>query len=463
MPFNPLKCVYGSFVLHQRYVLIIMMQLALLNAYHLRVVLNIAITEMVDRNVSSKVDACPEYVYEKLEKVEGGTFPWDNEAEAGVLYAFFGSYFLSHIPGGWMADKFGGRHVMGVCMIVSSIVTLLMPLGIRYGGSWGAIILRLILGFAQGPLLPTISTFIQCWIPKHQRGFLGGIAFGGSNMGAVTGSVFTGMMISAAKSWVVPFYVWGFLSLIFCAFYYLFVFSHPFTHPFITDEEKEYLAQEIKKPERFKVPWWQLCKSLPVWALLAGQFAHNLIFFTLLTDLPKYLKEILKMNVETNAFTTALPFFALWVGNIVFAYVTDFITNRDWLELATARKLYTTFSCVVPSSILIITVYVGCNRLLAQILVTVSFFLVGPFFSGMKVNVNDITIHYGGTIMAIVNGIASFAGLIAPYMVGILTTDESIEGWRICMWLLFGSSTALAIVYIIFAKADRQEWDYVNE
>ncbi|CAG9840302.1 unnamed protein product [Diabrotica balteata] len=460
MPWHPLKCLCGKFVLGQRYVLVIMMQLALLNAYHLRVVLNIAITEMIQDRNNVTSQACPNYVYEPIENIEGGTFTWDHDMEAGILYAFFTSYFISHIPGGWLADKFGARHVMGTCMVVSSVVSILTPVAIQYGSSWGAIILRIILGFAQGPMLPTISTFIQCWIPKHQRGFLGGIAFGGSNMGTVTGSILTGMMITGAKSWVVPFYVWGICALVWCFFYYVYVYSRPNLHPFITEEEKNYLITEVEQKTKFKVPWKSICTSLPVWGLLAGQLSHNFIFFTLLTDLPKYLKEILKMNVKSNANTTALPFLALWVANIFFAYVADFVTNRNWLSLLNARKLYTAFSCIVPSLLLVLMVYVGCNRWAAQVLVSISFFLVGPFFSGMKVNVNDITIHYGGTIMAIVNGLGSFTGIIGPFMVGTIAKNETLEEWRLCMWIILATSVVLSVIYCLTAKAERQYWDF---
>ncbi|XP_050517726.1 putative inorganic phosphate cotransporter isoform X3 [Diabrotica virgifera virgifera] len=460
MPWHPLKCLCGKFTLGQRYVLVIMMQLALLNAYHLRVVLNIAITEMIQDRNNVTSHACPNYIYEPIEEIHGGTFKWNHDLEAGILYAFFTSYFISHVPGGWLADKFGGRHVMGTCMVVSSVVSILTPLAIQYGSSWGAIILRIILGFAQGPMLPTISTFIQCWIPKHQRGFLGGIAFGGSNMGTVTGSILTGMMITGTKSWVVPFYVWGICSLVWCIFYYLHVFSRPVTHPFITEEEKNYLINEVEQKTKFKVPWKSICTSLPVWGLLAGQLSHNFIFFTLLTDLPKYLKEILKMNVRANATTTALPFLALWVANIFFAYVADFVTNRNLLSLVVARKLYTSFACIVPSLLLILMVYVGCSRVAAQVLVTVAFFLVGPFFSGMKVNVNDITIHYGGTIMAIVNGLGSLTGIVGPYMVGAIAKNETLEEWRLCMWIILAVSIFLSVIYCLTAKAERQSWDY---
>lgn len=55
-------------VIPQRYVMMVMIHLALLNSYHMRVVLNIAITEMVQpKNETREFDSCPEFTYTKVE------------------------------------------------------------------------------------------------------------------------------------------------------------------------------------------------------------------------------------------------------------------------------------------------------------------------------------------------------------------------------------------------------------
>lgn len=51
--------------------------------------------------------------------------------------------------------------------------------------------------------------------------------------------------------------------------------------------------------------------------------------------------------------------------------------------------------------------------------------LMGAFYPGMKVNALDLSGNYAGTIMAIVNGIGAITGIIAPYLVGLLTPDVS--------------------------------------
>lgn len=51
---------------------------------------------------------------------------------------------------------------------------------------------------------------------------------------------------------------------------------------------------------------------------------------------------------------------------------------------------------------------------------------MSAYYSGMKINVLDITPNYAGTTTAIVNGISSISGIISPYLIGLLTPNVSI-------------------------------------
>lgn len=68
---------------------------------------------------------------------------------AFILYAFYIGYIFSQMPGGWLADRIGARHVMGTCMVISILITFAFPLSVEYGGHIAAIALRAVLGLAQ--------------------------------------------------------------------------------------------------------------------------------------------------------------------------------------------------------------------------------------------------------------------------------------------------------------------------
>lgn len=77
---------------------------------------------------------------------------------------------------------------------------------------------------------------------------------------------------------------------------------------------------------------------------------------------------------------------------------------------------------------------------------------VGPFCSGIKVNVNDRAKMYGSTIITFVNGLESTGGITGPYITGFFTKDKNLtffEHWpELCV-----------CVASVFAEVERQPWD----
>jgi ACS family sodium-dependent inorganic phosphate cotransporter len=76
-----------------------------------------------------------------------------------------------------------------------------------------------------------------------------------------------------------------------------------------------------------------------------------------------------------------------------------------------------------PAIFMISASYAGCNRTLAVALFTLSMALMSFHYTGMKVNALDLSPNYSGTLMALVNGFGVFAGMLAPYIIGILTPE----------------------------------------
>lgn len=76
-------------------------------------------------------------------------FDWDEKTQGLVLASFFWGYVITQMPGGLLADKYGGKVTLGIGMLFSSIGTILTPLVARNYGPVALIVLRLIIGLAQ--------------------------------------------------------------------------------------------------------------------------------------------------------------------------------------------------------------------------------------------------------------------------------------------------------------------------
>jgi ACS family sodium-dependent inorganic phosphate cotransporter-like MFS transporter 5 len=64
-----------------------------------------------------------------------------------MLASFFYGYIITQIPGGWLADRYGGKQVFGVTMFIASACTLLMPVCARASVIL-VYVLRIVLGLA---------------------------------------------------------------------------------------------------------------------------------------------------------------------------------------------------------------------------------------------------------------------------------------------------------------------------
>jgi len=79
-------------------------------------------------------------------------FDWDEKTQGLVLSSFFWGYVITQMPGGMLADTYGGKATLGLGMLLSSIGTIITPVVARSYGPEALIILRLIIGLAQVPM-----------------------------------------------------------------------------------------------------------------------------------------------------------------------------------------------------------------------------------------------------------------------------------------------------------------------
>jgi len=76
-------------------------------------------------------------------------FSWDRETQGLILSSFFYGYIVTQIPGGWLANKLGGKRVFGYGIFLSSILCLITPLATTYGGVPALMVVRILQGLAE--------------------------------------------------------------------------------------------------------------------------------------------------------------------------------------------------------------------------------------------------------------------------------------------------------------------------
>lgn len=62
----------------------------------------------------------------------------------------------------------------------------------------------------------------------------------------------------------------------------------------------------------------------------------------MVTDLPKYMTDVLKFNIKSAGLLSAMPYVAMWIASFFFGLLCDFCIKRKYHNIKNARKIYTT-------------------------------------------------------------------------------------------------------------------------
>ena len=104
----------------------------------------------------------------------------------------------------------------------------------------------------------------------------------------------------------------------------------------ITDQELEYLQNTIGVTDRevaCNPPWRAMLTSKPVWAIIIAHFTENWGFYTLLTSLPMFMRDVLEYSLDAAGILAAFPY-------ILMAVVVQVRIPRPRYEL---RKTFQNF------------------------------------------------------------------------------------------------------------------------
>ena len=142
---------------------------------------------------------------------------WSRSEEGAILSSFFLGYGATQIVGGSLADKFGGKRVLAVAVLMWSIATLLSTTFAKLGVA-PLIGMRIVLGVGEGPAFPAVHSMIsRAVLPQHQSTAVAAVT-SASYVGSVAAFILCPLLFETTifeKSWEAVFYFFGGLGLVF--------------------------------------------------------------------------------------------------------------------------------------------------------------------------------------------------------------------------------------------------------
>ncbi|XP_055294900.1 sialin-like [Sitodiplosis mosellana] len=453
--------------LPQRVIISFLGFLSIVVSFLMRGCLSIAITEMVvPMNSTASSNESINTAPMESSSMDGTRYNWSQEQQGYILSSFFYGYLITHIPGALLAQKFGGKWTLGLGVLGTTICNAATPIGVWYGGYVALIILRVMMGLFNGSMYPALSVLLACWVPEKERGKLAAFVLGGAQIGFLISFYVSGLILSHFP-WPVVFYFWSGVAAIWFILFALICYNDPESHPFISKKELAYLELEIGQLKRHNnlpsTPWKEIFTSVPILVLIIAQVINDYVFYVLASDLPKYMKEVLKFSVADIGFYSSMPYLLMWIVSLVAGFISDHLISGGYVTVTQARKFFGALSSVFPSACTLAASYAEYNKTYVVLWLTLCFGFQGCYYAGLRVNILDLSPNYSGPIMAVINGIASFSGMAAPTFVGMMIPDSTLEQWRLVFIVSFGISMVRTIIYTVWASAEIQPWNDRNK
>lgn len=167
--------------------------------------------------------------------------------------------------------------------------------------------LRVVEGLCQGVIFPSTHTLLSKWAPVSERAQLATYCYSGSQFGTVVMLSTSGILASSFMGWPSIFYISGAMSGLWAILWLFCGSNSPADHAYISAEEREFIQSSLghveEDPEHnekrtLKTPWKDIFTSMAFYSLAIVHAAHNWGFWTLLTEMPTYMKGVLGFDIK---------------------------------------------------------------------------------------------------------------------------------------------------------------------
>lgn len=428
----------------KRYILTILGFLGFANFFALRVNLPIGLRGAQDSGVLDEISS---------------------EEKGRVLSAFFCGYILTQIPGGWIARRYGGKWPFAVGICGAAIAGIVTPIAMMTGPI-ETMATQFVSGLFEGLNFPAMHELFSRWAPVHERSKLACFTYSGTYFGAVMAN-FIGGYVTRELGWIYGFVIDSCLAFVWFVLWIALVHDKPRAHPSIQEEELNEIESSLgynagdyhwSRP----IPWVHIVTSAPFWAILTAHVVQNWGFYTLLTQLPFYFKDVHEWTMETTGLLIAAPFLAMTFSIIIAGWAIDYLRDEKMTNTTILRKT-AVCSAFTGVALLFISAVYSTTYGASLVCIVAALALSGVSAAGFLPNHIDIAPQFAGILMGLTNTAATVPGIVSPIVTGIIVKTGSSEEWQMVFYIAAIIYVFGAIVYGTFASSETQQWSLDND
>ena len=357
--------------------------------------------------------------------------------------------------------KFGPKRTIGVSIFINALIIILTPPITYWGGASALIFTRVIAGCLQGQIQPAISSLLAHWIPPQERSISASIVYPGVYFGVMFSASVSGLILGSYH-WSVVFYLFGGITMAWLILWITLCYDNPFKDPYITETELSFLRDKLKSYTQTKsasIPWKKIFTSKPFLALIVMQIGSDYFIYTIIINLPKYFYNVIKLPIEVTGFASSLGKFGLWIYCTIISWISDWMIKKELATITKVRKINGTIASMGSGILLMAASYAACDKVAVVVLFSIALSLPGSWIPAIKVNVLDLSPNYAATLMGLCNGIGALTGSLAPYILGALTPNQTLEEYRLVFWIVFIVLVISNLIFVKYGSGELQEWN----
>lgn len=327
---------------------------------------------------------------------------------------FFWGYLLLQIPGGYLATRWSAKRFVGILLIVWGCCSALTAL-VKTGD--GFLIMRFLLGVAEGGVWPATLVLLSNWFPSRERARANAYWMLCLPAAVIVSSPLSGWILGR-WNWRVLLVVEGVLPLIWVVIWWLSIDDYPRQARWISSEERNYLEQTISaektelNPSAHE-PYLRLLLRPHVILMVVIYFLENSGNYGYLFWLPSAMEHTRRISSLHVGLLFAVPYAITMAGMVLISKHSDKTHDRaGHVAFALGWGGVFLLSSVLTS---------GVSPLLSFMLIAVvGFGSYGGLGAFWAIPTETLPPRVAGSAMGLINALGNLGGFFGPFLVGYL-------------------------------------------
>ncbi len=364
-------------------------------------------------------------------------FGWNETQKGVVLSSFYVGYISLMLASGALANRFGGRIVLGIAVVWWSLFTVLTPVAASISLPL-LVSARVALGLGEAAVFPASLNIIGRHVPILQRSRAVALISSALYAGTVFALPVTGWLVQS-YGWPVPFYLFGAIGFLWAMVW------------FARAETGAHIAAPTLA-DRARIPWSRLLKLPAVWAIVIAHFCSNWPLYLMGAWLPSYFARTFGVSVMNAGLLSAAPALSAFMMANVAGYVADRLLHAGRSAAFVRKFMQTTGLCAGALFIVLLPGAVSVEVGLILICCAAGSFAITC--SGFAPNGLDIAPRHADVIWGISNTFATLPGIFGVFLTGLLV--DHTGSFAAPFYVTAGVALFGALVFLLLASGERQ-------